>query len=120
MAYYTRKPELVEAIQWTGSNLQEIKDFVGDEADIRIAFRNPELGYRICYIDLEGYDGLEENIITMEIGFDDNRQLWPAYYLIKHDYSEYPDLSPFESMPEYKFKLLYQPDACSLDGSDCE
>lgn len=119
MAYYTRKPELVEAIQWTGSNLQEIKAFVGDETDIRIAFRNPELGYRICYIDLEGYDGLEENIITMEIGFGDNRQTWPTDYIIKHDYED-SELSIFESMPEHKFKLLYQPDVCSLDGSGCE
>ena len=120
MAYYTRKPELVEAIQWTGNNLQEIVDFVGKDSIIRIAFRNPKANYQICYMDLEGYDGPEENIVTLDIGVSNSRQLWPSDYLIKHDYSEYPNLCPFESMQETKFKFLYQPDSCDLDGSGCE
>ena len=29
MSYYRKKPVVIEAIQWTGSNLEEIKSFVG-------------------------------------------------------------------------------------------
>ncbi len=30
MAKYRKKPIVIEAIQWTGSNLNEIKEFVGE------------------------------------------------------------------------------------------
>lgn len=40
-----------------------------------------------------------------------------AYYTRK---PELVEAIQFEVIPDYKFKLLYQPDACSLDGSDCE
>lgn len=36
MAYYTRKPELVEAIQWTGDNIQEIFEFCRKDADLLV------------------------------------------------------------------------------------
>jgi hypothetical protein len=37
MAKYRKRPVVIEAIQWDGLNLQEIKDFVGEslEYDIR-------------------------------------------------------------------------------------
>lgn len=31
MAKYRKKPIVVEAIQWTGSNLEEIRNFVGND-----------------------------------------------------------------------------------------
>ena len=31
MAKYRKKPVVVEAIQWTGSNLEEIRNFVGSD-----------------------------------------------------------------------------------------
>ncbi len=34
MAYYTRKPELVEAIQWTGDNIQEVFELCRKDADL--------------------------------------------------------------------------------------
>lgn len=120
MAYYTRKPELVEAIQWTGSNLQEIKDFVGKMTYIYIAFKNPQLSYQICYMDLANYTGDESNIVTLYIGPGDLCVLRLMDYLILHDYTESPELFPLEAMNEYRFKGLYQPDSCSLDGSGCE
>lgn len=120
MAYYTRKPELVEAIQWTGSNLQEIKDFVGKMTYIYIAFKNPQLSYQICYMDLVNYTGDESNIVTLYIGPGDLCVLRLMDYLILHDCTESPELFPLEAMNEYRFKGLYQPDSCSLDGSGCE
>lgn len=33
MAKYRKKPVVVEAIQWDGLNLQEIKDFVGESLE---------------------------------------------------------------------------------------
>lgn len=119
MAYYTRKPELVEAIQWTGNNLQDIVLFVEEKEHIQIAFKNPKLDYRICFMDLEGYTGDETSIITLYIGPGDICPLQQNDYLVLHDYGDY-DIFPFEAIPDYKFKLLYQPDACALDGSVCE
>lgn len=119
MAYYTRKPELVEAIKCTGDNLQEIVDFVGEKEHIQIAFKNPKIKYRICYMDLEGYTGDEANIVTLYIGPGDMCPLQPSDYLVLHDYGE-TDMFAFEAIPDYKFKLLYQPDSCDLDGSGCE
>lgn len=29
---YRKKPAVVSAIQWTGTNVRDVKDFVGDEA----------------------------------------------------------------------------------------
>lgn len=119
MAYYTRKPEFVEAIQWTGDNLQEIVDFVGEKEHIQIAFKNPKLDYRICFIDLEGYTGDETNIVMLYIGPLDICPLRINDYLVLHDYGE-TDIFAFEAIPDYKFKVLYQSDSCSLDGSGCE
>lgn len=36
MAYYTRKPELVEAIQWTGDNIQDIFELCRNDADLLV------------------------------------------------------------------------------------
>jgi len=119
MAYYTRKPELVEAIQWTGDNIQEIVDLVAEKEQIQIAFKNPKLNYRISFIDLEGYTGDEANIARLYIGPSDICPLNINDYLVLHDYGE-PDIFAFEAIPDYKFKILYQPDSCSLDGSGCE
>jgi hypothetical protein len=33
---YRKKPVIIEAVQWTGLNLQEIKDFVGDKLKYEI------------------------------------------------------------------------------------
>lgn len=119
MAYYTRKPELVEAIQWTGDNLQEIIDFVGNKEKISMAFKSSKFfGGRICYATLEEFDEKEQNIVELYIGPGGFCTLSPRVpYLIKHDYSEKPEMFPFESMDVYRFKAYYQPDSCALDGS---
>lgn len=31
--YYRKKPVVIEAIQWNGNNLAEVKEFVGDSLD---------------------------------------------------------------------------------------
>lgn len=36
MAQYKKKPVAIEAIQWTGDNLEEIKSFVGDALEYDI------------------------------------------------------------------------------------
>jgi hypothetical protein len=33
---YRKKPVVIEAIQWTGSNLEEIKEFVGKDLEYEI------------------------------------------------------------------------------------
>ena len=35
MAKYVKKPVVIEAIQWNGYNLQEIKEFTGNSADVQ-------------------------------------------------------------------------------------
>ena len=83
MAYYIRKPELVEAIQWTGSNIQEIKDFVGTEAEV---YQDP---------DFEG-----STILSVHRWRKGICTLLSGDYLIKHDFSDNPDLFPFQMMKE--------------------
>jgi len=34
MGFYRKKPVVIEAIQWTGDNFDEIKEFCGDDAYI--------------------------------------------------------------------------------------
>lgn len=31
--YYRKKPVVIEAIQWNGNNLAEVKEFVGDDLE---------------------------------------------------------------------------------------
>ena len=51
---YRKKPVVIEAIQWTGTNLEEIKSFVGDD-----------LRYEI--IDTAWQAGAGRPIISMKI-----------------------------------------------------
>jgi len=58
--YYRKKPVVIEAIQWTGLNLSEIKDFVGEKLECDIMDAAGECGEGpptvLMKIDtLEGY-----------------------------------------------------------------
>lgn len=44
MKRYTKKPVTVEAIQWTGENLQELKNFVGDRLEYDVMDAAWEVG----------------------------------------------------------------------------
>ncbi len=44
MKRYTKKPVTVEAIRWTGENLQELKNFVGDSLEYDILDAAWEVG----------------------------------------------------------------------------
>lgn len=44
MKRYTKKPVTVEAIQWTGKNLQELKNFVGDSLECDVMDAAWEVG----------------------------------------------------------------------------
>ena len=40
MKHYKRKTSIVEAVQWNGYNLQEVKDFTGSNADVEYGENN--------------------------------------------------------------------------------
>ena len=44
MKRYIKKPVTVEAIQWTGENLQELKNFVGDSLEYDVMDAAWEVG----------------------------------------------------------------------------
>lgn len=44
MKRYTKKPVTVEAIRWTGKNLEELKNFVGDSLEYDIMDAAWEVG----------------------------------------------------------------------------
>lgn len=65
---YVRKPEPIQAIQWTGDNLEEIRRFIGYEN------RNP----RDCYTD-RLRDGSIDLVIDTSTGWDECRVVCKQY-----------------------------------------
>ena len=65
---YVRKPEPIQAIQWTGDNLEEIRSFIGYE------YLNP----RACDIS-RLLDGTLELIIDTSTGWDERRVVCKQY-----------------------------------------
>ena len=53
MKKYKKKPVVIEAIQWNGHNLQEIKDFVGKDLIYSIYDTAQECGKGIPYVDMK-------------------------------------------------------------------
>lgn len=99
MAYYVRKPELVEAVQWTGDNLEEIKQLA------------------IPYTIEEGFIGLHSCLFLLDQN-EHYRWLWSNYYLVKKDTND-SNLYAFEILSPETFLDRYQPDACDLNGAGC-
>ena len=51
---YRKKPVVIEAIQWDGSNLDEIKKFTGDHADVKYGEKDGESIADLFIHTLEG------------------------------------------------------------------
>ena len=49
---YRKKPADVEAIQWTGHNLEEIKDFVGEQLEYEINDSAWQVGKGVPYVTM--------------------------------------------------------------------
>ena len=49
---YRKKPVVIDAIQWTGLNPQEIKDFVGESCKIDYSDAAYEAGVRLVKADV--------------------------------------------------------------------
>jgi hypothetical protein len=58
MGKYRKKPVVIEAVQWTGENLDEVKDFLGKDF-VGIA---PDLGGEEAVLvrTLEGHSGFDQ------------------------------------------------------------
>lgn len=52
MKRYTKKPVTIEAVQWTGENLQELKDFVGSRLDYNIQYDAREASEEPAVMDV--------------------------------------------------------------------
>lgn len=62
---YVKKPVVIEAIQWNGTNLEEIKEFVGDSLIYDINDTAWEVGKGIPHVHME-IKTLEGNHICTE------------------------------------------------------
>jgi hypothetical protein len=51
---YKKKPVVIEAIQWNGYNLEEIKKFTGNNADVKYDDHNGEVIADLFIHTLEG------------------------------------------------------------------
>lgn len=51
---FRKKPVVIEALQWTGENIEEIKDFAGGGAVIHKIFEGTGPEYFLQIITLEG------------------------------------------------------------------
>ena len=49
---YRKKPVVIEAIQWTGLNLEEIKSFVGESLQYDIIDTAWQVGKGVPYVDM--------------------------------------------------------------------
>ena len=79
---YRKKPVVIEAIQWNGSNLEEVKRFVGDS-----------LNYSICDAAWEVGKGVPH--VLMEIGtLEGNMQVTKGDYIIKGVTGEFYPCKP--------------------------
>lgn len=82
MAKYQRKPEYIEAIQWTGNNWAEIKDFAQDSIG----------SFNGClFLHTSGIEGRIESMVVNETD-----------YIIKGK-------NGFRSMDKRAFEALYMP-----------
>ena len=81
---YRRKPEYVEAIQWTGTNYNEIKEFAGDQVG----------NFNGCiFIHSSGIGGRIESMVVNETD-----------YIVKGSNGT------FRSMDKQAFTTLYEPE----------
>jgi len=81
MAKFTKKPKVVDAVQWDGTNLKEIQDLIGENN-----------------ASSDGTGGLIVNILRGSMFVTKGN-----YVVKEHEYDEHLILS------EFKFKLLYSP-----------
>lgn len=87
---YRKKPVVIEAVQWNGRNLEEIKSFVGNDLEYDIFDTAWEAGKGAPYVDME--------IITLE----GVHQVTVGDYIIKGVAGEFYPCKPdiFEQMYE--------------------
>ena len=52
---YRKKPVVIEAVQWTGDNGEEINDFCGNNAKFTLLCINTKISYRLGIETLEGF-----------------------------------------------------------------
>lgn len=54
MAFYKKKPVVIEAVQWNGKNINEIKDFGGEDIDVKVTKSIFELVSSVTIHTLKG------------------------------------------------------------------
>lgn len=88
---YTSRPNTVDAIQWTGSNLTELEEFAGDKIELIV---------NVGLVLKAGIDGVQ-GWVKVPVGHwlvskpNDRRDIWPVednYFKGKYVYSENQEL----------------------------
>ena len=85
MKHYKRKTSIVEALQWNGYNLQEVKDFTGSNADVEYGANND--------------NDVVADIIIHTNGCD--VRLKKGDYIIKNQYGDYDCISKEQIKSDY-------------------
>ena len=77
---YVSKPQFVEAVQWTGSNMEEVNDFAVDKAQ----FYGGSTTLQFVYLNLlAGKDGAQD-WVPVPVGYwlvckpGDKSDIWPV------------------------------------------
>ena len=123
MKYYTRKPELVEAVQFNGENLDEVIEFCGVKITLVCILIN---GVR-QYVRSENIGEIDHTLANgffMSASFaptgnflrEEQQYVSAGDYIIRCELTN--DRIIYMVMPEAVFDRYYEDtDSCPLDGS---
>lgn len=131
MSYYLRKPDVVEGIQWTGDNFDEITEFCGDKINL-VNYRDIDGSFRGHWLPIKRFRELGRDAcgFFMKAAYDffgreESLFVNKGDYILKMEFA----VRPFESstdqtierfviVQEDKFSQYFEAnDACPLDGS---
>ena len=122
MKYYTRKPELVEAVRFDGSNFSEVIDFCGDKLTMAYFMNNSVWQYaRVDKLADFNHDFVNGFFMKASFTPTGNFLREEEQYVSEGDYIvkcvDIGDRTIYMIMPENVFNTYYEDsDSCSLDG----
>jgi hypothetical protein len=123
MSYYLRKPDVVEGVQWTGDNFDEIAEFCGDKINL-VNYRDIDGSFRGHWLPIKRFRELGRDACGF-FGREESLFVNKGDYILKMEFA----VRPFESsmdqtierfviVQEDKFNQYFEAnDACPLDGS---
>lgn len=109
---YTSKPQQVEAVQWTGENLQEVRDFfAGAELSMELLWPG---GRSWSLSIVAGKDGAQGDVpvpvghwVVRKPGdLTDHWPVDPEYFAEKYSVADWPRV-PSVKLPDYEYAVMF-------------